>query len=477
MKRKLVIEYTPPISLETEQELLGTILLYGDQYFLTEMMGITAEHFSYKPHQFIWRAISLAAKTNRPITVPQVFEIMQIQGWSNELGEGEKYLIKLTEMAVAPDRILTLTNILHRCRHANRVMEQCIRTLSSYSVDGDWENALSNLLSAITSQSSPISTPIAYPPSEILTMELSFPFIIDHFLPEVGILLIAGSAGVGKSLFALWLGIKIAAGEPLFQQFNTQPSTVLYVDGESSPAGYKRRLSLLTSNPPENIFYTQWANNLLSPEGKAQLEFLIRTYNPSTIILDSMIRFHNLNENDPTAMKSFYNTLNWFRSNYGTAFIILQHARKTSLFGSTIDAIRGSTEIVAFPDTVLFLRRPQKSNTLTIDIVKLRHSELDFTKFRIALNRSSTPWFYEFLGSSEEVESRIEEAIKFVTDLLEGGEMSRAEIVEKGKAQGFSRVAIDRALSNLRADGTVITIKRGRNSFYQLASSNPQLDL
>lgn len=476
--KKFLLDYKEPQSIETEQELLGSILVFGESVFMfAELSGITTDHFSYNPHKLIWRAMSLAIKAGRPVDVLQITEILANQGWLDEIGGGKEYLVKLAEAAIAPDRVSSLIATLWEYHYARQVLERCMEILHSYSLNGDWKNAIQNLLLTLISPSSPFEAPTALSAPEVLALEKHMSFIIEPFLPENGILLLAGSAAVGKSLLALWFAICIARGEPIFGQFPTTASTTLYLDGEASVEGHKRRLSLLSPQPPSNLYYSQWSGDLLSPAGKAQMEYLLNLYQPSTVVLDSMIRFHNLNENDPAAMKAFYNALNWFRIRHNTAFIVIQHARKSTMFGSTMDAIRGSTEIVAFSDTALFLRRPQKSNTITVDILKLRHSELDYTKFRISLNRTVTPWTYEWLGVSEEVETSVEEAAKTIKDMLEGGELSRQEILERGKKQGLSRAALDRALKQLKTDGSIIAVQRGRFTYYHLAEQSPQSPL
>ncbi len=464
-----------PFSIPTEQALLGTILLSvngRDLFRYALASGVSPEHFSYTPHGLIWRALALADQTERSFDPAQIFEVATNQGWGNEIG-GLAYLTRLCEYALPEGEFAQLVKQLLQYAHDRRVIRACEKVVHSYSANGDWHAALTDLYAVLSAPLSPFQAPTVYSVSDLLPGDFTLPFLIDPLLPECGLLLLVGAGGVGKSLFTLWLALTLAQGKSLFDRFNTQACTVLYLDGESNARAFKRRLTHFVTQPIDNLLYAEWVGALNTPEGRAQLEYLLRACSPACVILDSLIRFHTLDENKAGDMRLLFYILAQIRQRYATAFIIIHHARKSTLFGSTQDAIRGSTDIHNAADTTLFLRRPQKSNTMTVEIVKLRHGEEHHgEKWRVALNKNEEIWFYEFLGVSEEAESNVEAAEKFILHLLSDTSLTRKELIERARKEGYATRTVDRALVNLRKDGTVTTRKEGRFTVYLLPETS-----
>lgn len=465
-----------PYSIPTEQALLGTILLSRqgrDLFRLAEAMGVKPEHFSYTPHALLWRTLTLAYYTERPFDPPQIFEVAQNNGWGDEIG-GLPYLMKLCDYALVESDFPRLVQQLLQYAYDRRLIAVCQKVAHSYSADGDWQAALNELLATLTETSTPFELPPIYSATEIYTADWHFPFLIDPLLPEGGVLLLVGPGGVGKSLLALWMALHLATGRPLFDQFPTHACTVLYLDGESNARALRRRLLTLTDQPPPNLFYTEWSHPINTPEGRAQLEYLLRTYTPACVIVDSLIRFHTLDENKASDMRLFFGILAHLRQRYNTAFLLIHHAGKSRPFGTTADLVRGSTDIVNATDTALFLRRPAKSNTLTLEVIKLRHSDEHFgAKWKIALQKGDPLWFYEFLGAVEDADTNVEAAEKFLLSLLADGPLTRKEVVERARREGYATRTIERALSNLRAQGTVQSRREGRFVLYSLTDQSP----
>src|SRR5262245_3386454 len=60
------------------------------------------------------------------------------------------------------------------------------------------------------------------------------PWIVKDILPAGSAVILAGSAGVGKSTLSYHLALCIAMGRPFLGQWETTPGKVLYLDEENS---------------------------------------------------------------------------------------------------------------------------------------------------------------------------------------------------------------------------------------------------
>ena len=97
------------------------------------------------------------------------------------------------------------------------------------------------------------------------------------------------------------------------------------------------------------------------------------------IFLDSLVRFHNADENDAAAMGEVAVQIQRLKS-AGLTVIALHHNRKSG--GALADRMRGTGEIMAAADTVLHLAKwPNDPNRFTLEASKLRHvNQSEFRK-------------------------------------------------------------------------------------------------
>ena len=89
---------TPPHSIETEQSLLGTLIL--DKDAITEVIEIISREDFYKEaHKEIYNAIMELYNKNEPVDIITLAETLTKKGTIDDLG-GIDYISKLTEMGV-----------------------------------------------------------------------------------------------------------------------------------------------------------------------------------------------------------------------------------------------------------------------------------------------------------------------------------------------------------------------------------------
>ena len=87
-------------------------------------------------------------------------------------------------------------------------------------------------------------------------------FIVEDLLPQ-GLHLLAGAPKIGKSWLALWLCLRVAQGESLWN-FATKPCEVLYLCLEDSFQRIQNRLLDLTEDAPSTLHFAVMSEQLHS---------------------------------------------------------------------------------------------------------------------------------------------------------------------------------------------------------------------
>ncbi|MGH9791847.1 MAG: AAA family ATPase [Candidatus Acidiferrales bacterium] len=205
-------------------------------------------------------------------------------------------------------------------------------------------------------------------------------WLVDGMVPRGGVTLIAGESGTGKT----WLGLLLALGVSKGTTFlgrNCQPADVLYLDRENPesliyertqllgmdtrastagilPASHQGRRDRVASpsagagDTSTNLkLWGGWAAEPPPLIGDVRLLQLAAERRP-LIVVDSLIRFHEQDENSATAMATVMNELRRLAFT-GSTVVVLHHKPK----GET-SQYRGSSDIRAAVD-VAFGVRPE----------------------------------------------------------------------------------------------------------------------
>jgi hypothetical protein len=477
-----------------EQKVLGFLLDpdWGGPSAVNYVLayGITPEDFYYTEHQRLFRV--LVELTKRNIQFNKEFDITnpyptiihlyeKLFSSSEPLPEAttaglQQYLLHLQGQVVSHDVFFDQVKTLKQSAYDRKLLETLARVIYHYQQTGEWDGAL-NQIAQVMLPTLNVQIERVLNLEELSQIPAATDFIWEPFLRTDGIALLVGPAGVGKSLLALWIALQICQGNPLFE-FKTYPVTVLYVDAETNEIVTKSRITKLTNITSANFFYVPFGGDLFNLANYAAFVHYLQQTQPGLVILDSLIRFHTLDENKASDMKQLAIFFRELTARFNCAFLLLHHTRKTSQFGTISDVVRGSTELRAFPDTVLILKRARGSNDMVVDIDKCRDShELNQARFKIRLNTSQDLWTYEFLGFTEETETKIEDAMKLITQLLETEPLPRKEIITRLRNEGISKQTTERALAELKSLGKVISQRVGRQTIYSIPKETGQQNL
>jgi hypothetical protein len=283
------------------------------------------------------------------------------------------------------------------------------------------------------------------------------PWKVDQVFPAEGVGIIGGTAGIGKSWLLLDLAIECARGGLWLGKFEVSPGRVFYIDEESSPIMASVRLRKLlagkglTSEGLEIQLVIGQGVQFSSGKSISHLSALLEQFRPDTVILDSLVRLHRADENSATDMAKVFETVKGLVRRFKCLFVFADHHRKPGILESSGDSsLRGSSEKVAFVDTLLSLK---KSGEKTIVEHSKARSARPVDAFEFVLDEPvEGKLTIRVLGDHETIK-RIEKharAAEFIKEVLADGQWkSRPELLEMALQRLLPEKALDGALRDL----------------------------
>lgn len=191
-------------------------------------------------------------------------------------------------------------------------------------------------------------------------------FVVEDLLPQ-GLHLLAGAPKIGKSWLALWLCLRVAQGEPLWN-FATKSCEVLYLCLEDSFQRIQSRLLDLTEDAPATLHFAVMSEQLHSGLVE-QIEQFFREH-PATglVVIDTLQRIRTVgNETNPYA--NDYRDLSVLKrlaDRLGLAILLIHHLRKLN-DDDPMNMISGTTGLSGATDSNFVLRRSKRrENTATL---------------------------------------------------------------------------------------------------------------
>lgn len=208
-------------------------------------------------------------------------------------------------------------------------------------------------------------------------------WIVDRVIPEATSTIFGGWQGLGKSWVSLDLAVELAKGGGKWMDvYPVSGGTVLYIDEESNEALLKYRLKKLirgkdlVGKPLDLHLAIGKRFKFTTEESLEQLKNLLAKIKPKLVIIDALIRVHNLEENSSKDMAYFFDSIiKPLSQDYGCAFVFIDHERKSfSAPGIPIQAggqrLRGSSAKGDAIDTMVSLKH--QDNRLIFEHSKAR---------------------------------------------------------------------------------------------------------
>ena len=187
---------------------------------------------------------------------------------------------------------------------------------------------------------------------------------------SVGIL--AGHPKSGKSWLGLDLALSVASGTPCLGCYGVaQAAPVLIYLAEDAISQVRQRLEVTARHRGLGLedleLYAITASHLRLDQDsdRARLENTVRHLKPALLLLDPLVRLHQLDENDARSVATLLSYLRTLQREHQVAVLLVHHARKNG--GAAGLALRGSSDLWAWGDSNLYLKRSEGGVTLTVE--------------------------------------------------------------------------------------------------------------
>lgn len=239
-------------------------------------------------------------------------------------------------------------------------------------------------------------------------------WLVQDLVPgDASVILSANQASL-KTWFCLELARCVASGQKFLDKFKTVQTNVLIMDAESLERRINKRSKILSIDPTLPIYYKECHKWRLTNDNVSELATDCAMNNIKLVIFDSLVRFHNANENDAREMSKVFEQFDYLKSRGITSLIIChnrkggsnEQANRYATRKSVAASVRGSSDIAAACDHLLVIERPDDGNIIQIINPKSRDDEeihtfnAKFTK----VSATKSVWTFEGLVESKEEE-------------------------------------------------------------------------
>lgn len=196
-------------------------------------------------------------------------------------------------------------------------------------------------------------------------------WLVEGLLPSASVTLLAGEPGSYKTWLALALLRGVDGGGSFLGRRCTQ-NAVLYLDRENPLRVVQERLAVLgITEPRGSRVWGGWLADAPPAIGDARLLEIAQQRRP-LIVFDSLIRFHDSDENSASEMAPVMGGLRSL-AHAGATVVVLHHKPKSE--GSLY---RGSSDIAGGVDTAVAVSRDRVAGLLRFECFKNRFAE-EFT--------------------------------------------------------------------------------------------------
>ena len=210
-------------------------------------------------------------------------------------------------------------------------------------------------------------------PSALEQRPLTQQWLIAGLWGRQAVGIIGGEPKCGKSFLALDLAVAVAAGVPCLRRFETdQPGPVLMFAAEDAGHIVRTRLQGIARAAGADFDTLDIAVidvpvvRLDHRNDRQRLEQTVRRIRPRLVLLDPLVRLHGVDENAVADIAPILGFLRDLQRRFETAVVLVHHSRKS---GATRpgQALRGSSELHAWGDSNLYLRRRDNQIVMTVE--------------------------------------------------------------------------------------------------------------
>ncbi len=198
-------------------------------------------------------------------------------------------------------------------------------------------------------------------------------WLVDGLWGEQAVGIVGGEPKCGKSFLALDLAVAVAAGVPCLRNFAAErPGPVLLFAAEDAGHIVRSRLEGIARAAGARFETLDIAVidvpalRLDHRNDRQRLAETVQRIAPRLLVLDPLVRLHGVDENAVAEVAPILGFLRDLQRRFETAVLLVHHARK-SRAARPGQALRGSSELHAWGDSNLYLRRRDRQILMTVE--------------------------------------------------------------------------------------------------------------
>ncbi|MDP6946350.1 MAG: AAA family ATPase, partial [Myxococcota bacterium] len=199
-------------------------------------------------------------------------------------------------------------------------------------------------------------------------------WLIEGLWADEAVGILGGEPKCCKSFLALDLAVAVAAGVPALRHFPpARTGPVLLFAAEDALHVVRRRLEGIALaagadfDALEVHVITTPVVRLDLRDDRHKLRETVERLRPTLLVLDPFVRMHRVDENTAADVAPILAWLRELQRKLHTAVLVVHHSRKGAAHARAGQALRGSSELHAWGDSNLYVRRRGQQLLLTVE--------------------------------------------------------------------------------------------------------------
>ena len=199
-------------------------------------------------------------------------------------------------------------------------------------------------------------------------------WLVEDLWAERAVGIVGGEPKCCKSFLALDIAVAVASGTPCLRRFRVPRSgSVLLFAAEDALHVVRRRIQGIAATAHVSLSALDIfviTNPVVRLDLLGHQELLTHTVemlSPKLLVLDPFVRLHRVDENAAADVAPLLGFLRQLERQYECSVLLVHHARKGASSARQGQALRGSSELHAWGDSNLYLRRRDETLQLSIE--------------------------------------------------------------------------------------------------------------
>ena len=199
-------------------------------------------------------------------------------------------------------------------------------------------------------------------------------WLIEELWSQRAVGIVGGEPKCCKSFLALDMAVSVASGRPCLRRFRVrEKGPVLLFAAADPPHVVRSRLegiALAAGADFDSLdvhVITVPKLRLDISEHRERLSATVEELRPKLLVLDPFVRLHRIDENAAAEVAPLLECLRALERRFHLAVVLVHHSRKNAASARGGQALRGSSELHAWGDSNLYLRRKGEALLLSAE--------------------------------------------------------------------------------------------------------------